>query len=252
MKLSVVIPAYNEEDSVTTTVERAVAALRRWCAAFEIIIVDDGSTDQTGRRAAELAARYAEVSVLRNATNLGQGPSLVAGLARARHEVVTHNAMDYPFHLDDLPAVLPLLATADVVVVARRSRPESSLYRRILTRVNVLCLRNLFGVRLRDYNFVQFYRHEVLESVRFDEKSTGFLAPSLIFQAHRRGYRIAEVVLDYWPRERGEAKSGRLRVLVHTCLDMGRFWLRDRRERARPGSAVARPVAEHEPAARPR
>lgn len=228
MEISVVIPAYNEQENLRETVESCVPALRQQFDRFEIIIVDDQSTDATGKLADELSLQYHEVKVIHNARNLGQGASCVQGFREARYELVTHNAMDYPFHLEDLSKVLPLLEGAEVVVVARRRRPESSAYRRLLTAVNLALLRNCFGLRLRDYNFVQIYKREVLESIDFRETSTGFLAPSILFQAHRLGYRIEEIELDYWPREKGEAKSGHPKVVLATLRDLASFWIRDR------------------------
>jgi glycosyltransferase involved in cell wall biosynthesis len=228
MEMSVVIPAYNEEENIRSTVERCVRSLRTVFERFEIIIVDDKSTDKTGKIADELSSRHPEVRVIHNERNLRQGASLVRGFKQARLNLVTHNAMDYPFDLDDLSKVLPLMATADVVVSARRNRPDSSSYRRFLTAVNLLLLRNCFGLRLRDYNFVQVFKREVLDAINFEETSTGFLIPSMLFQAHSLGYRIEEIVLDYRPREIGKAKSGRPRVLLETLWDMFRFWLRQR------------------------
>ncbi len=224
MQISVIFPAYNEQASIRSTIERALQGLRQLFDSFEIIIVDDKSTDTTGQIADQLAAEHPEVRVFHNPRNLRAGASIVAGFKQARGELVTHNAMDYPFHLEDLRQVLPLLEKADVVAVARNRRPESSLYRRFLTAVNLGLLRNFFGLRLKDYNFVQVYKRAVLQQLDLGCTSTGFLTPSLMFQAHRRGYRVAEITLDYWPRETGAAASGRPKVLIETLKDMARFW----------------------------
>jgi glycosyltransferase involved in cell wall biosynthesis len=228
MEISVVIPSYNEEENIQRTVERCVRSLRALFDRFEIIIVDDKSTDNTGKIADDLSNRHPEVRAIHNEYNLRQGASLVHGFKQARLSLVTHNAMDYPFNLDDLPKMLALMERADIVVGARRNRPEFSWYRWFLSAVNLLLLRNFFDLRLRDYNFVQIYKREVLEAINFEETSTGFLVPSILFQAHRLGYRIEEIVIDCLPRERGEAKSGRPRVLLETLWDMFRFWVRQK------------------------
>jgi glycosyltransferase involved in cell wall biosynthesis len=228
MGISVVIPAYNEQANIRETVTRCHAALSRLFNESEIILVNDCSTDDTGRIADELARQLPQIRVLHNPRNLRQGASLVAGLQAATQEFVTHNAMDYPFHLEDLAEVMPLFDQADIVVVARNRRPESTLYRRLLTSLNLLLLRNCFGLRLRDYNFVQVYRRTVLQRMEFPARSTGFLTPSLLFQAHRQGCRIREIELDYWPREQGAARSGHPKVLLETLQDMARFWWNQR------------------------
>lgn len=237
MRLSVVIPAYNERENLERTVTQCHAALSRLCREFEILIVNDCSTDGTGELAEALARRLSGVRVLHNPRNLRQGASLVRGFQAARMDWVTHNAMDYPFHLEDLERVFPLLETHEVVAIARDQRPDSNLYRRFLTGVNLFLLRNFFGLRLKDYNFVQVYRREVLQGLDFSATSTGFLTPSLLFQAHDRGCRIAEITLPYWPRERGVARSGHWKVLRDTLRDLVKFWWR-RLGRRRPSRAV--------------
>lgn len=234
MGISVVIPAYNERENIRATILQCHAALQKLFPEFEIIIVNDCSTDDTGQIAEELARQLPHIRVLHNARNLRQGASLVAGFRAATQEFVTHNATDYPFHLEDLDKVIPLLKEADVVVVARDQRPDSNLYRRFLTAVNLTLLRNLFGLRLKDYNFVQVYRREVLQSLEFCATSTGFLTPSLIFQAHDRGWRIAEITLPYWPREKGVARSGNFKVLRDTLRDLIKFWFRRTFRRRKP------------------
>lgn len=228
MSISVIIPAYNEQENIRLTVSRCHTVLRELFREFEIILVDDCSTDDTGRLADELACQLPELRVVHNQRNLRQGASFVAGLSLTRYDLITHNAMDYSFHMEDLTQVLPLFNHADVVVIARNRRPDSTLYRRVLTFTNLLLLRNCFGLRLKDYNFVQVYRREVLQKLDLSFTSTGFLAPSLLFQAHCLGFRIVEVTLDYWPRQKGQARSGRPRVLIETLCDMFRFWLRHR------------------------
>jgi len=240
VSLSVVVPAFNEQDNIHSMVTRSYDALVKLFVDFEIILVDDCSTDHTGDIAEQLQRQFEKVRVLHNHRNLGQGASLVVGFKAARCDYVTHNAMDYPFHLDDLSHVLPLLNEADVVAVARDHWLHPTIFRRLLTMTNLLLLRNCFGLRLRDYNFVQIFRREVLQSLEFTARSTGFLTPSLLFQAHRRGYGIKEITLRHWPRERGLARSGRPAVLLRTLRDMLHFWLKQLTWRLQSGKAQGR------------
>jgi glycosyltransferase involved in cell wall biosynthesis len=180
MRLSVIYPAYSEEENIRPTIARSLAALRPRCEAFEILIIDDRGQDATGAIADELAAAHPEISVVHNERNLGQGESLLKGFRLARHEWVLHNAMDYPFDLEDLDEMIPLLGAADVVVAARRSRPEYSPYRRLLSWGNRSLLRLLFGLDLNDYNFVQLYRKGALGAIMPDGRSTGFVTSEML------------------------------------------------------------------------
>jgi glycosyltransferase involved in cell wall biosynthesis len=224
MEISVIFPAYNEEENIRATIGRAVEALRPLFARFEVLIVNDASRDRTGEIAEELAREHPQVRVMHNARNLGQGGSIVAGFREARYGLVIHNAMDYPFDLRDLAEMLPLLERADVVVAARDRRAGYSADRKLMSAVNRALLRTLFGLKLRDYNFVQLYRKEVWDTIRVESRSTAFLTPEALIRAHDMGFRIAELSTRYHPREKGVATSGTWRVISRSVRDMLRFW----------------------------
>jgi glycosyltransferase involved in cell wall biosynthesis len=226
MEISAIYPAYNEEENIRSTMERSVAALRSLCSRFEIVVVNDASRDRTGEIADELSARYPEIRVLHNEQNLGQGGSIVRGFRSARFEWVIHNAMDYPFDLADLAFMLPFTDTADIVVAVRDRHAGYTLTRKVMSRVNRTLLRVLFGLKLRDYNFVQLYRKAVWHKVPVESRSTAFLTPEVLIRAHDLGYRIVEVVTRYLPREKGIATAGSLRVISRSLRDMLRFWWR--------------------------
>ena len=226
MRISVVFPAYNEAQSIEHTMRRALSALRKHCEAFEVLIVDDCGTDGTGAIADALAAAEPEVRVIHNARNIGQGRSLIAGFREAKMNWVTHNAMDYPFDFEDLLLITPLIDTADVIVVRRIQRAGYSVYRKILSVVNVTLLNVLFGLRLHDYNFVQFYRREALEQMPEFSNTTAFLTPGIIIRAHDMGFRVRELAAEYHARMAGIATAGSVKVILGSVWDMFVFWLR--------------------------
>jgi hypothetical protein len=148
----------------------------------------------------------------------------VRGFRQARFDLVTHNAMDYPFDLRDLKLMTPLLAGADIVVAARRSRAGYSPYRLLTSAVHRALLHLLFPLRLRDYNFVQIYPRAVWEAVNVEARSTAFLTPEALIRAYDMGYRVREVEIEYHPRTSGVATSGKPKVILHSLRDMFRFW----------------------------
>ncbi|MBZ5727242.1 MAG: glycosyltransferase family 2 protein [Acidobacteriia bacterium] len=231
MGISVVFAAYNEEKNVVSAMARALEALRAQFEKFEIIIVEDASRDGTAAICDQLAAAHPEIRVLHNEKNMGQGASLVRGFAAARHEFVTHNAMDYPFDLRDLAVMMPLLQEADIVVAARKSRAGYSPYRVLTSAVHRTLLHLLFPLRLRDYNFVQVYPRAVWQAVKVEARSTAFLTPEALIRAHDLGYRVKEVEIEYHPRTAGVATSGRPKVILHSLGDMFRFWWKRARRR---------------------
>ena len=240
MQITVVYPAFNEEHSIRQTVLRSLDALRGLFSSFEVLVVNDGSRDSTGELADGLAREFpTQVRVLHNPRNLGQGASIINGMRDARGELVLHNGIDYPFDLNDLAKMLPLLERADIVVAARKARPGYSAYRKLASVTNIALIHLLFDVHLRDYNFVQLYRKEVWQRVPIESRSTAFLTPGLLIRAHDMGYRLAEVEVDYHARERGVATAGSPRVVLASIREMLAFWWQRHQQRGHRQSVPA-------------
>ena len=223
LSLSVVIPAYNEEANVARTLPRALADLRTMVGTFEVIVIDDASTDRTTEIVQGLAREHPELVVVRNESNMRQGGSLKRGFASARFELVTHNAMDYPFHFDDLPLLLEPVRAADVVVGSRAAYPGTSAGRRLVSWVNRLLLRALFRTPVHDYNFVQLYRRSVLEGQPSISDATSFITAEKIIRAHWSGLRVVEVEVPYHPRTEGTPSSANWRNIRRALADMMRL-----------------------------
>lgn len=223
-EISVVFPAYNEEGNLDATMQKSLAALAALFTRFEIIVVNDASTDATGQMADALAARHPEIRVIHQPHNQGAGAALLRGLQEARYALVAHNGMDYPFDFNDLRLMLPLLETADVIVAVRKQRAGYTAYRVLTSVVNLALINLLFGLRLRDYNFIQLYKRTVLEAVPHHARSAAFVTPETIIGAHDRGFRVAEIEIEYHKREQGSSVCGSLRVVTSSLRDMLACW----------------------------
>jgi glycosyltransferase involved in cell wall biosynthesis len=237
--ITVIFPAYNEEQNIRSAIARALESMRPRFHSFELLIIDDGSTDRTGEVAEDLASKHPEITVIHNRQNLGLGETLYRGFQCARGELVIQNAMDYPLDLRDLDKMIPLLEEADVIVAARKAYAGYSPYRKVTSRVNRLILRWLFEPRLRDYNYTQLFKREVLTAARPTSRSTVFIAPEIIIRAHELGFRIREVDIDYHPRVFGEATSGKPKVILRSVRDMFMFWIRRRMHIGDPVQSAA-------------
>jgi len=223
--ITVIFPAYNEEQNIRSAIARAVDAMRPRFHVFELLIIDDGSTDRTGEIAEDLAKAYPEITVIHNRQNLGLGETLYRGFQCARGELVIQNAMDYPLDLRELDKMIPLLEDADVIVAVRKGYAGYTPYRKLASRVNRFILRQLFNPKLRDYNYTQLFKREVLSAARPNSRSTVFMVPEILIRAHELGFRFAELDIGYHPRVFGEATSGRPRIILRSLRDMFRFWI---------------------------
>jgi glycosyltransferase involved in cell wall biosynthesis len=228
--LSIVMPGFDEELNVEKAVRRVVTEADALGLAFEVIVVDDGSSDTTGAIADRLAVEDDRVRVVHNERNLNYGISLMRGIRASRGEWVLHDGMDLPLAPEDLGLFVPLLGEADVLVASRLDRDAHSRWRRITSGVNRMLLGILFRPRTRDLNFTQFYRRSFLRSLPLCSTSPAFVTPELILRAEHTGRRVLEIPVAFRRREAGRAHFGRPKDIAWTLRDMAalriRTWLR--------------------------
>lgn len=249
--LSLVLPGYNEEEALPTAVRTCLQSLR---AAridhFEIILVNDGSTDRTGELAEAEARRDSRIRVIHHEANEGQSPSFLHGFAESRGRIITWNGMDLPFHPRDVSRALACFqAGADVVVVERRDRSAYGPARKLISRANVLLLRTLFASPFRDHNFVQFFRREVLADLPVESRGVSTVAAELIIRAVRAGLRVVAMTADYHARTTGRSTVNPSKIL-HALSETLRLWLILRSEGRTARRASTEMGAQHATAAR--
>lgn len=209
-KLSVFFPMWNEQDYI----ERAIDAAREECedlksqgdiSDYELIIVDDASTDDTPIIAERLAAMDSHVKVVRHPENRKLGGSMKSGFAAATGDLVLYTDADLPFDMHDVHKAIRLLRyyDADVVSAYRFDRTGEGYVRTVYSFFYNLMVRVLFGVRMRDVNFAfKLCRTRIFEHV--DLKSEGsFIDAELVVKAQKYGYTVIQFGVDYFPRTRG-------------------------------------------------
>ncbi len=215
--LSVVAPVYNERESVAPLHQALVAALGKLDRTWEIILVDDGSTDGATEALDEVAAADDRVTVVHLRRNFGQSAAMAAGFDQARGDVVI--ALDADLQND--PADIPLLLAKldqgyDVVSGWRQDRKDPWLTRRLPSNVANWLISVMTGVHLHDYGCsLKAYRREVLADIRLYGDMHRFI-PALAYWA---GGRIAEVPVNHHPRRFGKSKYGLGRIF-RVILDL--------------------------------
>ena len=224
--LSVVIPMYNEEGYVERSVAAARAVLEEMGSDWEIVIVDDASTDGTGPRADRLAAADRRVRVIHNPVNRRLGGTLRAGYAAATKDLVFYTDADLPVDFGQLPRAVRLLEYqhADLLAGYRFDRTSEGLHRALYTIGYHVVIRLLFGLRIRDVNFAfKLFRRSLLQ--RIELKSEGsFIDAELLLRARRAGAVMIQLGLDYFPRTRGSSKLSSVGVISAILREMAGQW----------------------------
>ncbi len=219
------IMAFNEEemlDQATSDVRTSLLDLGRH---FEIIIVDDGSTDATADVARDLVARWPEVRLVQHSSNRGPGSAIVTGLAEARCDLYCFHPADNQLVFDDVARALHLLDERyDLLVGERSDRHDYSLVRRIYSYGYIGLAWVLFGLRgFSDFNFVYAFRRDLFDKIEI-QTSGLFLCTEILIKAVDQGHRAGIMRARYLPRTTGVSTVGRPSVAMDTLRQMLSFW----------------------------
>jgi glycosyltransferase involved in cell wall biosynthesis len=209
-RLSLVVPIWNEEEALPAMLDVAHAVLddlvaRDGIAGYELVLVDDASTDTTPKLLDELAAADSRVRVVHHERNRGLGGAVRSGLAAATGDLVLYTDADLPFDLREIDRLLHVVRTyrADVLSGYRLDRRSEGFRRTLYSGVYNLMIRFSLGLRVRDVNFAcKLVRRRVLDSITLKSEGS-FIDAELLSRADRSGFSIVQVGLDYFARSRG-------------------------------------------------
>lgn len=215
--ISVVIPLYNEEESIPQLHEQLMAALATVGDACEVIVVDDGSTDGSFERLRRLHEADPCWKVIRFRRNFGQTAALAAGFDAAQGDVIVTLDADLQNDPADIPRLLARLAEGYDVVSGWRVHRRDPFHRRWPSHIANWLISHVTGVQLHDYGCsLKAYRSEVVKNIRLYGELHRFI-PAI---ASWMGVRVAELPVNHRPRSYGRSKYGSLRRTVKVFLDL--------------------------------
>jgi len=223
--LSLVIPCYNEQENVPTLLERVGASLAQVGKPFEVILVDDGSTDSTPRLLSEGMAKYPWLRVLRMAKNGGQSAAFEAGFGAARGQVIATIDADLQNDPEEIPRLLPMLDNYDMVTGWRKDRQDTGFRRWQSRQANRI--RNwITEETVNDSaSSLKIYKAHAVKGLKLFRGAHRFF-PTLV---KMRGYTVREEPVKHSPRFAGTAKYGfRNRAFVGLMDLFGVRWMKKR------------------------
>jgi glycosyltransferase involved in cell wall biosynthesis len=229
VSISAFFPCYNEQDNVTTMVEKSLSVLEKVGVEFEVIIVNDGSSDSTGQIADEIAGRDSRVKVVHHHTNLGYGAALKSGFKAATKKLVFYTDGDGQFDINELPPLLPLMGQYDIVSCYRLNRQDP-----LIRKINAWCWTKLvcllFAMKIRDIDCAfKLYKREIFDNIKLS--STGALIDTeILAKAVRRGYTITQKGVHHYPRTAGAQTGANLKVILRAFKELFKLRGQIRRE----------------------
>src|SRR6187402_2164534 len=216
-ELSIVIPVHNESPNIKPLYEELTQTLGQYGRSYELLIVDDGSTDDTFEQLASLQARDPRLRVIRFRRNFGQTAAFAAGFAMARGRLVVTSDGDLQNDPRDIPAMVALIEKGnDIVCGWRKDRKDTFVNRRLPSVLANKLISWATGVPLHDYGCsLKVFRAEVVKPMRLYGEMHRFM-PAI---ASQMGVKIAEMVVNHRPRQAGETKYGISRT-IRVILDL--------------------------------
>lgn len=224
--VSFVFPMYNEAENIAATLARASALARELADDYEIVVVDDASTDGSAAIVDALAAKDPHVRPMRMAKNSKFGGALKTGLLAATKDIIIYTDSDFPAKEDDIRKALAALEGADIVTAYSLAIKDSSFKRIIMSKGYNFLAHLLLGLKIHDMNSgLKIYRRTVFDGMRLDSMSP-FIDVEIFAEALRKGCTIRQYGLIFDLRSGGVSTISRLSVVARTFYDMLAYWLR--------------------------
>jgi glycosyltransferase involved in cell wall biosynthesis len=220
--LSIVLPCFNEEANLSQAVHQALAAAQRVSTRYEVIVVDDGSGDETAKLAALIAMRDRRVRLVTHSENRGYGTALRSGIGAARMSWVLLTDADLQFDLGQVEDFLPYVDEYDLIVGQRLVRRDPFPRRANAAAWNWL-MRRMFALPVHDVDCAfKLVRRECLERVEL-VASGAMISTELIAKTLQSGARLKELGVEHRPRAAGEQSGANPRVIWRALLELARL-----------------------------
>lgn len=223
--------ALNEEANIEEYVRRAEAFLRSISADFELVVIDDGSTDRTPSILESLQRDRPWLKVSRNERNRGSGYNTKLALSLATRQYVFWQMVDWSYDLSMLSEALPYLERVDILQGVRAGRVgrvwnrSDTTYKGLISWVNYTLVRRLFNMPIHDFQNVTIYPTKLIQAVEIESESA-FTNPECLIKTWWKGASILEFPVTFLPRQKGKAKGTRIPVVLRSIRDILRWWTR--------------------------
>lgn len=222
-ELSVFFPAYNEEKNIESTVKEALKILPKVANKWEVIVVNDGSSDKTGSIADALAKSNKNIRAVHHKINRGYGGALKTGFKSSKYSWVAFTDADGQFDFSEISKFINETSNADYILGFRLKRADA-IQRKIFTWGWALIARIILGLKVKDYSTgFKLIKKEAFESVLplvGEEKVTQI---EMLVKARKKGYKFVEVGVHHYPRQYGAQTGADIKVVIRSIFDLLRL-----------------------------
>ena len=220
--LSIVIPAYNESGNIARVTKETLREVKKVCNNFEIIIVNDGSSDETGNIINLLAKKDKQVKALHHPKNKGLATAWKTGVKASKKDIILYIEGDGQQPFAGQVGLLKKIKNADLVLGARSYRFDYTFFRKILSYGYLFLIWLFFGLKYKDVGWSQAYRRKIFDKIKM-KSVTPFFDTEVVIKAKRLGFKIAEARVIYQRREKGSTSLGNIKTayrMLHEMVQM--------------------------------
>ncbi|MGD2278748.1 MAG: glycosyltransferase family 2 protein [Candidatus Omnitrophota bacterium] len=218
--ISFVLPMYNEQDNIVNTVSAIKSLATELADDYEIVIVDDASTDKSGKIIDELASKDGSVRAFHMGENTKFGGAFAKAFKEAKKEIILYLDSDMPVSAEDIKDSFSMIKEADIVTGYSRVKKGDTLKRKIISSVYNFLVQVLFGLNIKDINSgYKIVRKDIVKDLDFISKSP-FIDVELFLHAKKKNGRVRQYPLVFHQRKGGKSYIARLPVVWATFVDM--------------------------------
>lgn len=216
--LSLIIPAYNDETTVNRLITDADGILHNICRDYEIVVINDGSKDNTLEVLKETAKRIPRMKLINHEVNQGFGATIRELYLTGSKELIFSLPGDYQYHPKELLKMIEGLSDGDLII-GRRVKRNDPFKRRMQSHTYNAMMRLLYGAWFTDVNSIKLFRKSILDTITL-VSHTPFVDAELCIRTEKAGFRVREIDIEHLPRESQGASGGKLSVIWETFSDL--------------------------------
>lgn len=226
--LSVFFPFHNEEKNVQLTIEKAFAVLKQLSLKeYEVLCINDGSTDKTLEILEKLKTRYPEIKIINHKINQGYGGALKSGFYNAKYDWIVFTDADGQFDFSEISKFIKEEdeTNADLVIGYYIDRKVSN-FAKFTSKIWELGVFILFGLKVTDIDCAfKLISKKVIDDIpHLQSKIGAFISSELLIKAKKQGFKITEVGVHHFARKTGKASGRKLKVIINSYLDLFKLW----------------------------
>jgi len=226
-ELSVFFPAFNLEAQIADTVEKAFKVVPEIAEKYEIVVINDGSKDDTAKVLSKLKSKYRKLKIITHKINRGYGAALKSGFYGSKYSWIAFTDADGQFDVSELPKLINKQREAAADIVAgcyfKRAVPW---WRKLNTWAWQLFVRLLFGLNVKDIDCgFKLVSKKVIDRIpKLESERGAFISSEFLINAKMYGFKIVEIGVHHYPRTEGKGTGADLNVIIKSFVDLFKLW----------------------------